>query len=115
MEQVEVFEAHRFVRPLFGVAETPVGIAEARAIVTRVRRACDRDETYCDAGVFELVFDLAQLRERFTEEGSTDVPQPYDQRRERYPKSQNLRRRPHGELKLCSWVIPASAIALRSE
>jgi hypothetical protein len=38
----------------------------------------------------KIFFDFAQLRERLTEEGSTDVPQPDDQGRQRNAEVLNL-------------------------
>ncbi len=40
-------------------------------------------EAHADAGLIERLIELAQLRERFSEERSTNMPQPNDKRRQR--------------------------------
>jgi len=67
-----------------------------RAKGLRVIRRADYDKAYVDAGFLELSFELAQLRERFTEERSTDVTQPYDERRKRYAERGKVLSNRHG-------------------
>lgn len=83
VQQIEIFEPHGFVARFVRICNATVRIAETRAERFREFGRTDYDEPDVDAGGFEERVDLAQLRERFTEERSTDVPQPYDQRGQR--------------------------------
>jgi len=56
------------------------------------RGVADNDKTYRDTSRFEFRFELAQLREWFSEKRSTDVTQPYDECRLRKIQRRNFRR-----------------------
>ena len=88
-QQVVVPEPHGRIRALFGVRDAARGIAEARAKFARQFRRANHDEAHGNTGSIELAFDLAQLRERFTEKRSTDVPKPNDQGGKRKCKLRN--------------------------
>lgn len=88
-EQVELVETHGLVRSLIGIGQTSAGLTEPRAELGCFGWRSDHDETHRDPGAFEIVFELAQLRERFTKERSTDVPQPDHECRKRHSELQD--------------------------
>lgn len=76
-KQIVVFESHCFIRALVRVFQTSRCIAElptkARGFIGRAHY----NESHRDARVFEVLLNLAQLRERLAEKRSTDVPEPH--------------------------------------
>jgi len=86
MQQVEPFETHGRIRALAAVGDAAARLAKPRAELAGLLRRADDDEAHLHAGIAVLSVELAQLRERFTEERSTDVTQPDDQRRQGHGK-----------------------------
>lgn len=82
--EIVVFQAHGLVRTLSRIRNALRRIAETRTEFPSQFLRPNHDKAHGDAGRVELVFDLAQLRERFTEKRSTDVPQPDDERGQRH-------------------------------
>lgn len=78
-----MLKPHRFVRSLFRIGYAVLRIAEAGTKVPGELGRADDDEAHGDTRAGEIRFDLTQLRERLSEEGSTDVAQPDDERRQR--------------------------------
>lgn len=81
-EEIILLEPHRRIRRLVRVRDAPARIAEARAESRRFFRRSRNDEAHRDPRGRTLSLELAQLRERFPEERSADVPQPDDQYRQ---------------------------------
>lgn len=77
--KVVLLQAHRLVRAFFRVGDAAFRVPEARAKLAREFGRPDDHEAHGNPPIRELRFDLAQLRERLTEERSTDVAQPNDE------------------------------------
>ncbi len=90
LEQVEPFEAHRRVGALVDVADAVGGHAVLAAEFFRFRLRTDRDETNAEPALRGVMAGLTQLRERFREKRSTDVPEPDDQGRKRAGERRDL-------------------------
>lgn len=81
LQQVEIAQADRAVGALVGIADAEIrGVVFVAKSVRFLLRA-DRDEAHVDSGLYEVLAELAQLRERFRKERSTDVPQPHNEGR----------------------------------
>jgi hypothetical protein len=78
-----LFEPHSAVRTFVVVADAQIGGALRAAELRCLRLRPDRDEADGQRIVRVGLSVLAQLRERLSEESSTDVPQPDDERRPR--------------------------------
>lgn len=74
--KIEIGEAHRVVRRHRFIADASRGWIVARAKFLGFALRPDRHEADRDTGACELLGGLAQLREGFGEEASTDVTQP---------------------------------------
>lgn len=81
--EIVLFQPHRPVRTLVRIGKAARRIAEAFAESCGDFRRSHDDKAHGDAGSLEFRIEFAQLRERFTEERSTDVAQPHDQRGQR--------------------------------
>ena len=79
--EIVLLEPHRGVARFRRIGNAARRVAESAAERVRLRAVADDDEAHLDAQRRELRIELAQLRERLTEERSTDVSQPDDERR----------------------------------
>ena len=85
-KQIVILQTHRKIAFLAGIRDGARRIAELRSKGFGLFCGADHDEPHVDAGASKLPVELAQLRERFTKERSTNVPQPHDKRRQRRSK-----------------------------
>jgi hypothetical protein len=76
LREIVLIEAHGRVRRLRFVRYASSGWIETAAELVDLRAIADADESHVDMERREIFVELAQLRERFTEERSTDVSQP---------------------------------------
>jgi hypothetical protein len=93
LEQVEIAQTHRTIAAFVLVAD-----ACCRRCVLSAERSGfflrpDRHEGYGKIRMRVGLFERAQLRERFAEEGSTDVPEPHRQPGKPNPELAYRRRR----------------------
>ena len=78
--QIEIIQTHRFVGKHIDIADADrLGIMDRAELLGFLLRA-DRDRAYAHADCGEILVEFAQLRERLSEESSTDVPEPQDKR-----------------------------------
>jgi hypothetical protein len=81
LQEVEFSQTHDAIGKLVRVADAEIAGIVLAAKRQRFFLGTDRDEPDTHAGLREGGSELAQLRERFSKERSSDVAQPDDERR----------------------------------
>jgi hypothetical protein len=85
-QQTEIAQPYRLVGALLGIGDALCAASKSRAETRSFLGRPHYYEAYADAGPIERLIELAQLRERFSEKRSTNMPQPDDERRQREPQ-----------------------------
>jgi hypothetical protein len=93
LEKVVVIQSHRAIGSLVFIADADRSSALERTKLLSFSLRADRDETNVQSTFRMLLVELAQLRERFLKERSTNVPEPHDQRGLRDTQRRNRRRK----------------------
>ena len=82
-EKVEILKTHRSIRSFVGIADAECRCTKLSAKFFCFRLRPDCNEAHAEIVASLVIVGLAQLREWFRKERSTDVPQPDNERWER--------------------------------